>query len=118
MAKREAPSPTMGPAATQTASRGGSERSYSDAEDLGWSCVIQFFDPDYHKPCPRCGQSCKWDCTITVWPRGPILQGTIHWPICPCPDDHIREGIVNALAHAVVNELVKEHPELALAFKD
>ena len=48
---------------------------------------------------------------------GMIGQGTMHWPICSCPDDHIREAIVRALADAVVKELVKEHPEVAGMFR-
>jgi hypothetical protein len=70
--------------------------------------VIEFFDPDYHEPCPRCAKPCRWGCTITVWPRGPIRQGTMHWPICACPDDHIRKEIVRLFAEMIVKDLVAD----------
>jgi hypothetical protein len=71
-----------------------------------WICKIQFFDPDYDQPCPRCGKACRWGCTITVFPRGPISQGMIHWPICACPDGHIRAALVSTIAEALVKDLL------------
>jgi hypothetical protein len=76
------------------------------ADDASWICKIQFFDPDYHKPCPRCGKACRWGCTVTVWPHGPVRQGTLHWPICACPDGHIRAALVSTIAEALVKDLL------------
>jgi hypothetical protein len=36
--------------------------------------------------------------------RGPIHSGTIHSPVCPCPDDHIRKAIARILADALVKD--------------
>jgi hypothetical protein len=72
-----------------------------------WICKLDFFDPDYNAQCPRCGKGCQWLCSITIWPSGPIHSGTIHSPICPCPDDHIREAIASALAGALLKEYRK-----------
>ena len=75
------------------------------AEEVGrWVCHIDAFDPEYHELCPRCGKPCTWGCSITVWPSGPIRQGTIHWPMCPCPDDHIRKALAQILAEILVKD--------------
>ena len=74
-----------------------------------WVCEIHSFDPDYNEPCPRCGKPCRWGCSITIWPTGPVRQGTLHWPMCPCPDDHIRDAVANLLAEMLINDL-REHP--------
>ena len=74
-----------------------------------WICVLTVFDPDYCQPCPRCGKPCQWACSVTIWPTtGPIRQATVHSPLCPCPDDDIRDAISSALAAVLVSELAGE----------
>jgi hypothetical protein len=70
-----------------------------------WICEISFFDSDYVENCPRCGKPCPWVCSITIWPSGPIRKGTMHWPMCHCPDDQIRAEIAHLLAEALVKDL-------------
>src|SRR5437016_4246623 len=73
-----------------------------------WSCTIDFFDPGYQNDCPRCGKPCSWGCSITVYSAGPISRGTLYWPMCHCPDGHVREAIKNILVEILVKSFRDE----------
>jgi hypothetical protein len=67
-----------------------------------WICELSFADVNYVETCPRCGKPCQWNTRVIIYSRGPFRSGTLHGPVCPCPDDHIREAIVKVLADALV----------------
>jgi hypothetical protein len=74
----------------------------------GWTLQIDFFDPDYDAPCPRCGKPCRWECSVTI-PLADLVGCKMLWPMCPCPDDHIRSAIAKLLADALVADYRRTH---------
>jgi hypothetical protein len=74
---------------------------------------LWYFDIDRSEPCPRCGKPCQWVARTTIYSRGPFSSGTLHGPLCPCPDTHIREAIADALAEALWKD-VRERLNLEL----
>jgi hypothetical protein len=72
-----------------------------------WTCHLTYPDPDYDSPCPRCGKPCHWMASVTIFSRGPISQGTLHSPLCPCPDEHIVQAIARIIADAILKDYLE-----------
>jgi hypothetical protein len=77
---------------------------------MSLGCELWFFDVACEEPCPRCGKTCQWTTDTRIFPRGQIAQTTVHAPLCPCPDGHIREAIAKALAAALVKGYLETQP--------
>jgi hypothetical protein len=77
-------------------------RQNVNSPDRHWVCELWFFDIERREDCPRCRKPSQWTTETRIFPRGQISSMTIHAPFCPCPDNHIREGIASALAEALI----------------
>ena len=84
-------------------------RSEAELAEYRWVCELWLFDIDCKEACPRCGKTCQWTTDTRIFPRGQIAQTTIHAPVCPCPDGHIREAIAKALAEVLVKDYLNHH---------
>jgi hypothetical protein len=73
--------------------------------DKYWVCEVTFHNADHEANCPRCGKPCAWMTRHVVYSRGPVAQGTLHSPLCECPDAHIREGVARLLAEVLVKAI-------------
>src|SRR4051812_27880709 len=69
---------------------------------------IYLWDWERHEACPRCHKPCQWLSRTLVWPENVIRSGTLLYPVCPCPDTHIREQVAHTLAEIIVKNYENE----------
>jgi hypothetical protein len=82
------------------------DRAPDDSGD--WICKFEYPEVGREAPCPRCGQPTRWLNSVTVSPEGRAVR-YFTWcsPLCRCPDEHIRKEIVQLIADALFEDLMK-----------
>ena len=72
--------------------------------DSHWVLELVFHDFDYHAQCPRCSRPCEWLARIRIDARSLIQRIQIHCPLCPCPEDHIRQAVAEIVVEAAMKQ--------------